>query len=795
MLRNNSNYQNQTQMKHTLLSLAMVLFTLFSFGQEKFTISGHVKDGESGEDLIGATIWVPELTTGTITNEYGFYSLTLPQGTYNIKYSYIGFNDTIIKFDLTASQSFDLELGSSSATLTTFNVTAEEDNENVSALEMSVNKIDIQQINEIPALLGEVDVVGAIKLLPGVTSVGEGASGFNVRGGGTDQNLVLLDEAPVYNSSHLFGFFSVFNPDAVKNVKLVKGGIPAQYGGRLSSLLDVRMKEGNKKKLAVSGGLGLIFSRLTIEAPIIKDKASFIIAGRRSYIDVLAKPFLNDDLKDAKFYFYDLTAKFNYEISKKDKLYLSGYFGRDVFDAGFGFNWGNATATLRWNHIFNDKLFMNTTAFYSNYDYELGVGDDTDGFNWNSNIINYSVKPEATYYANTNNTIKFGGQAIIYDFKPGSASFSSAGDVNDISLPDQRGLESALYVLNEQKLGARASLQYGLRVSHWNYLGPGTIYTYGDTTAGTIKPVLADQTREYGDWESVETYLNWEPRFAAKYDLTEMSSVKLSYNRMAQYIHLISNTTAGTPLDVWTPSTNNLRPQIADQIALGYFQNFKDNMFETSVEVYYKDMQNQVDYVDNANLLLNEFLEAELLTGVGRAYGAEFYVKKAKGDLTGWISYTLARSERQVEGINRGLWFPNRFDKLHNLNVVATYDLNPKWKFSGNFVFASGTPATFPTNRIEIQNWVVPHNSEERRNNYRIEPYHRLDLSVTYTAPKKEDVRFESYWVISIYNVYNRRNPFSVFFRPNENDPVVTEAVRYSVIGSVVPAVSWNFKF
>lgn len=771
----------------------LLCFTLGAAAQDKFTISGYVKDASSGEDLIGATVYVKELKTGTTTNVYGFYSITLPAGEYNFEYSFIGFNPVPKTISLTSNQKLDVELGESAELLNEVEITAEREDDNVKAIEMSVNKMDIKTIKEIPPLFGEVDVVRSIQLLPGVSTVGEGSSGFNVRGGGIDQNLVLLDEAPVYNSSHLFGFFSVFNPDAVKNVKLVKGGVPAQYGGRLSSLLDVRMKEGNKKRFSANGGIGAIFSRLTLEAPIVKDKASFIIAGRRSYIDWLAKPFLNNDLQDAQFYFYDLTAKVNWTVSEKDKLFLSGYFGRDVFDAGFGFNWGNATTTFRWNHVFNDKLFMNTTAFYSNYDYELGVGNDTDGFNWNSNIINYSVKPELTYYPNTDNTLRFGGQALLYTFKPGSASFSSSGESNDISLEDQRGLESAIYIENEQKLGARISMLYGLRGTAWHYFGPGTIYTYEETEPGLRRPVAT--ATEYDDWETVQTYFNLEPRFSIKYDLREFSSIKASYNRMAQYIHLISNTTASTPLDVWTPSTNNLKPQIADQIALGYFQNFKDNMFETSVEVYYKDMQNQVDYIDNADLLLNEFLEGDLLIGTGRAYGAEFYIRKAKGKFNGWISYTLARSERQVTGINRGEWYPNRFDKLHNLNLVAVYNLSEKWSFSGNFVFGTGTPATFPTNRLEVQGWVIPHNSEEARNNYRITPYHRLDLSATRNTPKKEGSRFESYWVFSIYNVYNRRNAFSIFFQPDENMPNQTQAIRYSIIGTIVPAVSYNFKF
>ncbi len=779
------------------VTFKIVLFLLIlsksGFAQEKFTLSGYVKNSKNGEEIIGAVVSVKGTTNGVATNPYGFYSLTLPKGNYTILYSIVGFESVEREVDLSANRIDNVELGERQQQLKEVEITSERADGNVKNVEMSVNKLDIKTIKKIPALLGEVDIIRGIQLLPGVSTVGEGAQGFNVRGGGVDQNLVLLDEAPVFNSSHLFGFFSVFNPDAVKDVKLIKGGIPAQYGGRLSSILDVRLNEGNNKKLAVNGGIGLIFSRLTIEAPIIKNKCSFIIAGRRSYIDFLAKPFLREDLKKSKFFFYDLTAKVNYIINDKNKVFLSGYLGRDVFSSGFKSNWGNTTTTIRWNHLFNQKLFLNTTAFYSNYDYELVFGQPNgDQFSWRSKIINYSVKPELTYYLNTKNTIHFGGQATLYDFSPGRATFTSGDQSNDISLKDKYGIESAVYIDNEQRIGGRITTQYGLRVSMWDYIGPGKIYTYRDTIPNVSKP-LAD-TSNAASGKVISKYWNPEPRFSIKYDLTTTSSIKASYTRISQYLHLVSNTTASTPLDVWTPTTNNIKPQLCDQVALGYFKNFgENNDYESSVETYYKTMQNQVDYIDNANLLLNEYLEGELMNGKGRAYGLELFVKKNNGKFTGWISYTLARTERKVNGINNNEWYPNRFDKVHNLNVVAFYQFNKKWDASATFAFATGTPATFPTNRIVVQGYIIPNNSDEKRNNYRIPAYHRLDLSVTRQG--RVHKKWESFWVFSVYNVYGRHNAFSVYFQQSASGGNSTEAIRYSIIARPIPSIAYNFKF
>jgi hypothetical protein len=759
---------------------------------EKVILSGYVKSAADGEVLIDAIVRVKDLKIGAKTNSYGFYSISIPKGKYTFLISYVGYEIMTKEIDLESNTKLDIQLKSKDSKEVI--VTAEQENNNIKMIEMSTIKIEMADIKKIPALLGEVDVIRSIQLLPGVSTVGEGASGFNVRGGGIDQNLILLDEAPIYNSSHLFGFFSVFNPDAVKDVKLVKGGIPAEYGGRLSSLLDVRLKDGNNKVLTVTGGIGLIFSRLSIEAPIVKDKGSFIIAARRSYIDVLAKPFLSDALSDAKFNFYDLTLKANYQFDENDKVFLSAYMGRDVFGAGFQFNWGNTTSTLRWNHLFSDDLFLNSTLFYSNYDYTLEFGNKVGNkFTNNSKIINYSFKPDFTYYINTTNTMKFGGQSTFYEFVLGNATFASEGISNNINLKNRYALESAVYVDNEQELIDGLSVQYGLRFSNYNYMGEGTSYQFNDTTPGIRKSVIG--TKEYKMYETIKTYSNLEPRFSAKMELDEVSTLKASYNRMSQYLHLVSNTTASTPLDVWTPSTNNILPEIADQVALGYFRNFSENDYEASLELYYKSTQNQLDYINDANLFLNPLIEADLMNGKGRTYGAEVFIKKNKGLLNGWISYTLGRSERQVDGLNRNDWFANRYDKLHNLSLVANYDYTKNWNFSANFVFATGTPATFPTNRLEVQGNILPHNSFDSRNNYRLPDYHRLDLSVTYRPDKTEGSKWESYWVFSVYNVYNRRNAFSVFFQQNPDSPGMTEAIKYSIIGSIIPSVAWNFSF
>ena len=779
-----------------------ILFTLQINAQDKFVLSGTVRDSSNGEDMIGATIYVKEANAGVATNSYGYFSLTIPKGIYTVSINYVGYIAFTQTIDLNSNQKIDVALNEQRVLTKEVVITAERKDAQVKNMEMGVSKLEMKQISAIPPLLGEVDVIRSIQLLPGVSTVGEGASGFNVRGGGVDQNLILLDEAPVYNSSHLFGFFSVFNPDAVKDVKLSKSAIPAQYGGRLSSVLDVRMKEGNMKKVAVQGGLGLIFSRLMVEAPIKKDKASFIVALRRSYADVLARPFLKGDLKKTKLYFYDFTFKTNYILNKNNRLFVSAYLGRDIFGADDAtFSWGNSTTSLRWNHLFSSKLFMNFTAYYSNYKYKLAFGEKgaDDSFEWTANILNYSVKPDFTWYLNEKNTVTFGAQSIYYTFKPSDGISVSRGKTSDISLPKKYAVENAVYIANEQKLLPRLSVAYGLRVSTFNYLGSGTAYTYSETTGNYSRYPI--DSKEYKSGESIQEYVNPEPRVALNFSLSESSSLKASYNRMAQYIHLISNTTASIPVDVYTPSTNNLKPQLSDQYSMGYFKNFgQTSMFETSAEVFYKDMYNQLDYIDGASLNFNPNLEGLIIPGLGRSYGLELYVKKNEGKFTGWVSYTLSKSERQVKGINQDKWYPNKYDRRHNLSVVGIYEIAKRWSLSGTFTLGSGTPYTFAPDKFTVQGIQVPYNPGDPRNNYRLPTYHRMDLSATRKSKERERKSriFKNYsWemVFAIYNVYNRKNAFSILPRQNPDDPTISEAVRFSIFGSFIPAFTYNFKF
>lgn len=788
-------------MRKLLSMLTFCVSICLVSAQENFTISGYITDYESGETLIGATALVKELGNGAVSNEYGFYSISVPEGSYTLEFSYIGFGNIIKSVSLSANYKLDVELGEMKNELAEVVVTAKEEDSNVREVSMSVNKLDITTIKSMPTLLGEVEIIRSLQLLPGVNSVGEGATGFNVRGGSIDQNLILLDEAPVYNSSHLFGFFSVFNPDAVKDVKLYKGGIPSRYGGRLSSILDVRMKEGNKKKLNINGGVGFIFSRLSVEAPIIKDKSSLIVAARRSYIDVLAKPFLSESLNGSELNFYDLTLKTNYDINDKNRLFISGYFGRDNFGFGdqAGFNWGNKTGTIRWNHLFSERLFSNLTFYFSDYDYQIKFGNDSQNkFDWNASIQNIGVKPEFSFFLKPGNLLKFGGQSILYTFDPGNAVGVSEGEERDFSLPQKYAMENAVYVENEIDITTTIKANYGLRLSSFTYLGKGTAYEYADGIPGERR--YATSATEYDDWESIKTYYNFEPRLSLQMQLSSNNSIKASYNRTTQYIHLVSNTTAATPVDIWTPSTNNIRPSTADQVAFGYFQNLNDNTYELSAEVYYKTMNNLVDYIDGADLLLNQFIEGDLIEGEGRAYGIELMAKKTKGKFNGWLSYTLARTERQTPGINGGEWYASRFDQLHNLSLTGFYEINDRWTTSANFAFNTGSPTTFPTTRYTIQGFVVPHNANEERNNVRLPNYHRLDLSITRKGKIKEGKRWTGDWVFSVYNVYNRKNAFSIFFAQEDGripigSSVNTDAYRLSVIGSFIPSVSYNFKF
>jgi len=779
-----------------LITLLTISTNIFS--QEKFTLSGNIKDASNGEDLIGVTIFVKELPgVGTVTNVYGFYSLTLPKGSYTIQYSYVGYKTVEFKADLTKNIKNNIQISSGSTDLNVVEISAEREDENVRSNEMSVAKINMKEIENIPVLFGERDILKTIQLLPGVKSGGEGNAGFFVRGGSSDQNLILLDEAPVYNASHLLGFFSVFNSDAIKDLKLYKGGMPAEYGGRLSSVMDIKMKEGNAKRFAATGGIGLIASKLTIEAPIVKDKGSFIISGRRTYADVFLKLSSDPDQKNTTLYFYDLNLKANYQFNEKNRLFVSGYFGRDNFGFAdrFSFNWGNSTATIRWNHLYNDKLFSNTSFIYSNYNYKIDI--KAAGFSINSQIQDFTLKQDVDFFWNKNNKLKFGGSAIHHTFDPGEIS-SNGQSIGNTKIENRYSVESALYISNEQKFNESWSATYGIRYSNFTQIGPGEIYTYND------KGNVTDTTK-YTENNAVASYNGLEPRLAINYILNENSSIKTSYNRMYQYLHLLSNSSGNNPTDTWLPSSNNIKPEIADQVALGYFKNLKNNAYEFSIETYYKAMQNTIDYRTGAEISLNPTVEGELLYGKGRAYGLELFLKRKKGLLTGWISYTLARTEVQFEKINNGVWYPAKQDRTHDLSVVAMYDLSERVKLSSTFVFYTGNAVTFPTGKYVVDGQTI--NLYSSRNGSRMPNYHRLDIGVTLegknyrliTNPEtglkeKKDRRFKSSWNFSVYNVYARENAYSFSFREKEDNPGQTEVVQLSLF-KMIPSISYNFNF
>ncbi|MEQ9221734.1 MAG: TonB-dependent receptor [Cyclobacteriaceae bacterium] len=795
------------KIKKTLLILCILFHTGKVIAQEQFTIGGYVRDKDNGEELIGATVYVDEISNGVSSNVYGYYAITLPAGDYTLNFRYMGYNTYTKKISLDQNIHFDLELAIAGQQLEAVIVTSQGANANVTNTEMSTATLEIQSIKKMPAFAGEVDVIKSIQMLPGVTSVGEGAPGFNVRGGNVGQNLVLLDEAPVYQSSHMFGFFSVFNPDAVKDVKLYKGGIPAKYGGRLSSVLDIRMKEGNNKHYEVNGGIGTVFSRLSVEGPIKKDKASFILAGRRSYADLFAKA-LTDMLEDGGLYFYDLTAKVNLNINEKNRVFASGYWGRDVFEfeETFGFDWGNRTATVRWNNLISQNLFSNYSFYYSLYDYGFKFGDKLDNFDWMSSIETFNFKPEFAWTINPSNELTFGGEAILYGFKPAEATVVNHGVSTEIIFDKKRALESSVHLSNAQQFTSKLAVDYGMRYSYFTGFG-GTEYTFGDTIPGLEKPLTG--SKEIKQWDQATSYHNLEPRVSARYQLATTASVKASYNRMVQYLHQISNTTASTPTDVWQPSNNNIKPQEGHQVALGYFKNFKQDMWEASAEIYYKWTQHQVDYIDGADLMVNEYLDAQLLYGVGRSYGLELFLRKNTGRLTGWVSYTLGKTELKIDGINygddlinrKGNWYPAIFDQRHNLKVAAFYDLSNKISLSSNFSFMSGMPSTFPTDRMTVNGYVIPYISGSSRNNFRAEDYHRLDLSVTFKQLSKpgKKKQINDQLVVSVYNVYARQNPFSIYFSQGTDrqgtSAVETSATKMSMLGSFIPAVSYNFKF
>ena len=785
----------------------LVFLPFLSLSQEKFTLNGYITDKESGESLIGATVYINELNAGTVTNAYGFYSITLDEGTYSLDFRYIGYVSMSRSIDLNSNQKVDIELEGDDIQLENIVISDQAEDFNVSSIEMSTAKLDMSKISEIPTFLGENDIIKAIQLLPGVSSVGEGASGFNVRGGSVGQNLVLLDEAPVYNSSHLLGFLSVFNPDAVKDLKLYKGGIPSRFGGRLSSILDIRMKDGNNKKTVVSGGIGSIFSRFTLESPIKKDKSSFILALRRSYADILFSPFLKNSgvFNDGSaLNFYDITAKANFDLDPKNTIFVSSYIGRDVFmfDERQGFNWGNRTGTLRWNHLFNDRLFSNFTLIYSNYDYQLAFGsDDMNKFEWDSKVETYNFKPELTYFINANNELSLGAEVIRYRFEPANAVGVSEGEISDITLPSKYAFEGSFYIGNEQKF-SNLTLSYGARYSLYSYYGPSFKYEFGAPLfLGDRKPLISES--EIIGNNRIQSYSSFEPRVSINLKISNTASVKASYNKMTQYIHLLSNTAASSSLDVWTPSTNNIKPEIGHSYVFGLFKNFRNNTFESSIEVYYKDLENQIDYIDGADLLINKYFEGDLLSGIGRAYGLEFLFKKNRGDFSGWLSYSLGRSELKIDGINNFNWYPTRYDQTHNFKVTGSYKLNSRVQLSGNFVYLTGTPVTYPSSKYIVQGFVIPHIADRTRHQFRIPDYHRLDFSATINGKKFKKNGVErknnSSLVVSIYNIYGRRNPFSVYFSQGDSNLtdnfVPGEVTRLAIIGSFVPSITYNFKF
>lgn len=769
--------------------------------QEKVTLSGQVRDLKTGEDLIGATLYIRELGTGGVTNVYGFYSLTVPKGNYSLKVTFIGYDPITQLIDLTSDQQINWDLSEAAQKLEEVVITAEALNSNVSENEMSTIRLSSKMIKAVPAVLGEPDVVKSILLLPGVTSVGEGTSGFNVRGGSADQNLIQLDEGIIYNSSHVLGFFSTFNPDAIKDVKIFKGGIPAQFGGRLSSVLDVRQKEGNLKTFGGQGAVSLVAARGLIEGPIKKDKASFMVAARRSYADAFLS--LVDNSNTA--FFYDLNLKTNYIINKKNRVYLSGYFGRDRFQLSgiLGNNWGNATGTFRWNSVINSKLFANFSAIYSNYDYAIDNLVNGSEYRLSSNILTWNPKVDFSYFINDKNELAFGLDQKWYTFKPGEVRSIMGSSVNASKLDEKFASEQSVYLSHNLKLH-QFLISTGLRFSRFSRMGKQTIPQYVDdqpviynATLGRYQPGEVASELVYRKNGNIVTFEKFEPRLSLTYVLNDQQSLKISYNRMNQYLHLVSNSTAPSPLDIWTPSGSFIDPQQADQVAFGYFRNFKDNAWETSVEFYYKDINNMIDYVDGANILANNQIETVLLSGEGRSYGAEFYIRKNTGRLTGWLSYTLSKSQRRISGlgegdpgINNGNWYNASFDKIHDLSVTAIYSLSERWQLAANFIYATGLPGTFPEGRYEYGGVVLPQYGF--RNQERLPDYHRLDLSATLKARKTIGKSGE--WTFGLLNAYNRANANNIFFKENEDTRGQTDAIKSYLYG-ITPNVSYSFKF
>jgi hypothetical protein len=781
-----------------LVTLAGILLSLFSVAQRKITLSGYVQDASNGESLIGVNIYESNKRAGTTSNEYGYYALSLQPGRYVIIFQYIGYQTEKKEITLTQNTKLDIRLKPETQQLAEVVVSTERADRNVTSVEMSTAKLDVKEIARVPQLLGEVDIIRTLTLMPGITTVGEGANGFNVRGGNIDQNLVLLDESPLYNSTHLFGFFSIINADATKDVKVYKGGIPAEYGGRLSSVVDIRQREGNDQRFSAIGGIGTLSSRLTLEGPIQREKASYLISARRSYADLFLRLSPDSNINNNILYFYDLNTKINYRINDRHRIYLSGYFGRDVLGIRnlVNFNWGNITGTARWNWVISDRLFSNTTLVASNYDYSFGTPEEEEfNFRLQSQIRNYNFGQKFTFFRSNKLTEDFGFNVIYYDFLPANVT----GTI-PLRLQNEYALEPAAYYSAEWKATNRFTLQYGLRYSMFYNIGPYNLTLYSNTSFPREDEII--DIVPYRSGEVIREFVGpdgLEPRIGMNYLLNDESSVKLSYNRMRQYIHLISNTTSALPIDLWRPSGQYIEPSTADQIAIGYFRNFKNNTWETSIEFFFKDMRNLVDYRDGADLFFNERIETQLVAGLGRAYGVEILIRKNTGKLTGWIAYTLSRSERLVRGnlpgatINQGNWYKANFDRPHDLAIVASYQWNNQWETGATFIYQTGRPFTIPYGRFETEGLIAPYNP--LRNNGRIPDFHRLDLSATYYPKSYFHKKWKSYWNFGAFNLYNRRNAFSVYLREVENQPNQTEAIRLAILGSIIPYVTYNFKF
>ena len=751
----------------------------YSVAADAVTISGYVRDATSNEELIGAGVHATEADAGVTSNAYGFYSLTLPPGSHTLRYATMGYEprDTVIA--LIGDIRLDVALDLRTVVMDSIVVTAERTNENTQQVGMGSLSLTPAQARSIPVLFGEQDVLKTIQLLPGIREAGEGNTGFHVRGGGVDQNLVLLDEAIVYNPSHLLGFFSVFNSDAVKDLKLVKGSGSAEYGGRLASVLDVKMKEGNSNKFHGLAGIGLIASRLLVEGPIAKGRSSYMVAARRTYFDLFLKGSSDAATRKTRLYFYDLNAKSNYHIGPNDRLFLSGYFGRDVlgYKGEFGIDWGNATATARWNHLFNSRLFLNSSLVYSNYNYQVGFDYGEGLVNLQSSIRSLSLKEDFHLFANSDNTFKFGGQTTYHTFVPGDIE-SEANSVNELRIKRKYALESAVYANHEWTATKRLSLEYGLRVSSFAVLGPGEEFEFDDNG-------LPLSTTTYGRGDLITHYGSIEPRATARFTLDDQSSLKASFARNRQYLHLLSTSAATTPFDIWHPSTRLVAPGTADQYAIGYFRNFLDDTYESSLELYYRGLRDQIDYKNGADIYFNEHVESELIFGEARAYGLEFLFRKNRGRLTGWLSYTLAKTEKQFDEINAGAWFPARHDRTHDIEIVGQYQLSPRWTLGVNWVYYTGNAVTFPSGKYTVDEHLIVLYSE--RNGYRMPAYHRLDFAFTWQ-------RERSSWNFSLFNAYGRRNAYTIEFREAEESPHQPEAVRISLF-RFFPSITYNRSF